>query len=327
MSIWLKHKPEGSRTDGLKILIVSDFNIAGQPSLIFRNLNSHTNHCARMAILHPDYLAYDSDLIINPTDVAEIKELANTADIIHVGRTPSALSAADLDVNSFLKHNKLFIQYWGSEIRGKVRQIHGWHVQNDILGLSAWDETMLDYTGLFYYHIPMMVDLHKLPLCPPSNGVIKICHDSTNRKIKKTDLFIKVMEELKQKYVNIESNIIENVSNEHCLKLKSQHHIFYAEIGLGCYGMSAMEAMGMGMVVLSSMDNFAISVHANCPIVKVTEETLKDKLEHIIQNPYLIGEVGEKGLDWVRRHHNPELVIQQYSAWYDYVKNGRRLMP
>lgn len=323
-NIWTKYKNAGDRIDGMKILIISDFHIAGQQEILFRTLNEKTNHCARMAIIHKDYLAYDGDIIATPEETPLVRELIASADIIHVNRNPEILRIVGVGLD-VLKPTNSLVQYWGSDIRGRVRESAGWHTQTGILGLSAWDETMLDRRGLMFYHIPLMVDLSKLSMSPPVGDKVKICHDSTNRTIKKTAMFEFLMKELVPLHP-IEYTIIEGKSNKECLEIKSQHNIFYAEIGLGCYGMSAMECMGMGMPVLSSMDNFALSVYPNCPVIAVNEMNLKDKILDLVYNRERIGEFGTKGVEWVRNHHSPDVVVKQYCHLYDYIKNGRHLV-
>jgi len=327
LELFNKQVPENSRDKktGMNIALVADFNIAGQVTGLFRLINEHTIHRARCIISHDDYLSYDNDIILsrnNKEDWETARQIIKNADFLHIGRFPK--QNANFPLLDYIKPTNTIIQYYGSELRQNARNIYNWHQQNKITGLAAWDYTMLENSP-FFYHINMMFDASKVKPAPKPDGTIKIVHPTTNRQIKKTDLFIKAVESLQKKY-DIEPIIIEGKTNEECLEIKSQSHMTYDQISVGIYGVSAIESMAAGHVVFGGISNFAASIYPDNPIVWITPDDLASKIEYYLLNKVSITERGLAGKAWVERYHNPRKILKQYMYLYDFVKNGHRFM-
>jgi len=170
-----------------------------------------------------------------------------------------------------------------------------------------------------------MCDLSAVKAASPPQDAIRICHPSTNRSIKHTDLFLDVVGRLKKKYP-LEIELIEGKTNEECLEIKSRCHITYDQISVGIYGLSAIESMAAGHVVLGGISNFASSYHPDNPIVYVNEDNFYEKLEYLLKHKGDITAIGNAGKNWVRQHHDPHKIIRQYAWLYDFVANGHRIV-
>jgi len=327
LELFNKQVPEYLRDKktGMNIAIVADFNIAGQVTGLLRLINEHTIHRARCIIIHDDYLSYDNDIILsrsNSDDWETARQIIKNADFFHIGRFPQ--QNADFPLLNYVRPNNTIVQYYGSELRQNARTIYNWHQQNKITGLAAWDYTMLENSP-FFYHINMMFDASRVRPAPKPEGTIKIVHPTTNRYIKKTELFIKAVESLQKKY-DIEPIIIEGKTNQECLEIKSRAHMTYDQISVGIYGVSAIESMAAGHVVFSGISNFAASIYPDNPVVWITPDDLASKIEYYMVNRVSITERGLAGRDWVERYHNPRKILKQYMYLYDFVKNGHRFM-
>jgi len=323
--LFLKHVPAELRDkkSGLNIAVVADFNIAGQLSLLFKMINRYTIHKARLIILQGDYLSYDKDIILSekkPDDINEFKEIIQEADFFHFGRFP--VEFADLNWDKYLRPDNAIIQYFGSELRSNPEQIYQWHKKNNIVGLSAWDYTMLEKSP-FFYHVNIMCDFSRVKPCLPPDDIVRICHPSTNREIKKTNVFLNVMESLKKKYP-VEIELIEGVSNDECLEIKKRCQITYDQISVGIYGLSAIESMAAGHAVLCGISNFAASYHPDNPIVYITEQNLRERIEYLLKNKSEITRIGDAGKVWARANHDPLKIVRQILWLYDFVMNGHR---
>jgi Tfp pilus assembly protein PilF len=328
IELFNEHVPANlrSKKTGMNIAVVADFNIAGQVTQLFRLINENTIHRARCIIVHEDYLSYDNDIILSrnkPNDFDTALKIIENADFYHIGRFPVPIG--DLDITNYLRPNNAIVQYYGSEIRNNAGQIYNWHKTSMITGLSAWDYTMLKDAPLFY-HINMMFDASRVKRAPKPNGTLKIVHPTTNRSIKKTELFIKTIERLQKDKCAIEPVLIEGKSNEECLQLKSQSHMTFDQISVGIYGVSAIESMAAGHVVFGGISNFAASYHPENPIVWVTEDNLGDKIKHFVDHRDEIAARSQAGIDWVKMHHNPETILKQHLYMYDFVRNGHRFL-
>lgn len=310
---------------GMNILLWSDYNIAGQISMLQNLINKYTKHKARFVLINQDYANHPVDIMFNPKNADSLKllrQLALSADIIHCHRSPQLLQN-DIFFDC-IKPNNSLVQYWGSDIRLNNEAIHDWHLKTGIPGLSAYDPTMLRPNGCLPYHINVMVDIDKLVPCDPigKDGKIKIIHPSTNRAIKRTDIFLKLKEKFEKKYSNLEFILVEGKTNEECLEIKKHCQITFDQIGFGAYGLSAIESMGMGHVVFTRIANFCMSYHPNMPIIPVDEDNVELMLERCLNNIPEMIKTGYAGREWVCRNHAPRKILKQYIWLYDYIKNG-----
>jgi len=232
-----------------------------------------------------------------------------------------------MDWNNVLRPHNSFVQYFGSDIRLWFPETAKWHAKTGIMGLSAWDYTMLE-KYLTFYHVPLMFDMNEIPTADQyKSGPLRVCHSPTRRTMKKTDVFIKAMDNLRARGVDVETVLIENMSNKECLRIKLTCHVTFDQLGgIGIYGMTAIESMAMGHVVLCNMSNFATSCYPNNPIVYVDEESLESRIEELANDRGHRDYIGRRSREWVREHHDPWTMLKRYLWLYDLVVNGHRIV-
>jgi hypothetical protein len=347
-NLWLKGVKEELRDKktGKNILVYGDRSICGQNEMICKAINDHTIHKARCAIALGDYLAYpDADMVLRPykpenNNIPPIKwdqdieafeeaaELTQTADFFHIIRTAPQLPSVNWQ--TLLRADNCVFQYFGSLLRQQKELCVAALVQKGFKAIGAWDYSMIARHGLntefeMYYHIPMMFDSKIEPCDRLANkdDAPMICHAPTNREVKKTALFLEIMKRMDYPY-----DLIEAVPNDECLRRKSEAQICFdsANPDQGCYGLTAMESMAMGQVVLCGMNQFAYSFYPHgCPIIPVTEETLEERIKEVLaMPPDLLAELGAQGKKWVKEHHDPEIIVRQYCHIYSLIMNGSR---
>lgn len=326
--IFLKHVPQDLREGktGVNLAIVADFDSAGQPSLLFRLINRYTVHKARLIIRRGDYFGYDRDLNLGHDGQeghGETLDIIEHADFYHICSFPEHIDGVEWE--NYLKPYNALIQYYGPEPGTDERQLYQWHTENRIVGLSPPDHNFPGYAP-FIHHIDIMCDFSRIKPCSGSADIIRICHIPTNRDYKKTDLFLSTVEALKNKGYPIEPELIEGKTNEECLDIKSRCQMTYDRISSGTYGLSAIESMAAGHVVLCGVSNLTSSYYPDNPLVYVNEENLHDKLEFLLKNENEIARVGNAGKIWVRNNHDPMKLIRQYVWIYDLVMNGHGIV-
>ncbi len=326
-TLFEKHVPGvlRSKKSGFNIAIVADLNIAGQLTKLFRLINEKTIHRARCIILQGDYLSYDQDIVLSTGDNIhweEAREIIHRADFLHIGRFP--VRDNRLSLMKKIKPDNCLVQYFGTQLRQNAHQIYRWHQERKITGIGAWDYTMIQ-NAPFYYHINMMVDDTKFQHAPPAEGTIRIVHPTTDRKVKKTALFLEAIQELQKRY-DVEGVVIEGKTNQECLHIKSKAHMTFDQISVGIYGVSAIESMAMGHVVFGGISNFAASVYPDNPIVWTTPYNVKEKIEYYLCHPKAIAVRGEKGRRWIKQCHDPQKILRQFLYIYDLVRNGHNFM-
>lgn len=141
---------------------------------------------------------------------------------------------------------------------------------------------------------------------------IKIVHAPTNREAKGSDIILKSLEYLKNKYKNIEIDIIENTPYVEALKKYKEAHIVIDQILIGWYGGLGVEVMKMGKplaVFIRKEDlKFIPPQMANDlekTVININPFNIIDELSKYIENPHLLYEKHKFSIDYVNLWHNP----------------------
>jgi glycosyltransferase involved in cell wall biosynthesis len=180
---------------------------------------------------------------------------------------------------------------------------------------SEWDLLELD-PRLEYLYLP--IDMSRLPSrTAKTRQHIRICHAARNI-YKGTKHLVRVIQELQKKF-DIELILLRNVPYKEALKAKSECDIFVDQLtnegGWG-YGMSSVEALAMGMPVVTNIPSQMLGKLVDPPFVLATCETLADVLASLIQDRERLEEIGKKGQQWVAEWHDIERVGDSLYGYY-----------
>ena len=151
-------------------------------------------------------------------------------------------------------------------------------------------------------------------------GTIRILHAPTDRAIKGTKYIEPVIESLKKRH-DIELVLLENISQEKLFTEYRKGDILIDQVLVGWYGASAVEAMAFGMPVVAYINpgflKFIPTTMADeLPIVSASPSNLEDKLEQIICNAELRSDLSQRGIQFVKKWHNPEKIAQAMLQLY-----------
>lgn len=152
---------------------------------------------------------------------------------------------------------------------------------------------------------------------------VTIVHAPNHRGVKGTEFIVDAVESLQCKGYPIEFVLLEGVPNEDVLAAMRRADVCLDHCTGSGYGLFAMEAMGSGSVVMANLeDELGLSVHRSfgwldqCPIVSANVEQLEETLEHLILHPELRVELGQMGIEYVRRFHSPEMAQHLFGSVY-----------
>ena len=320
-----------AKTGGMKILIIADFNIAGQLTALMRALNKYTNHAARCVILQDDYLSYDKDVIITDgkgnADRAAAEEacrLVRKADFFHVGRR--LFNLPGIDWNKHLSPSNAVFQYFGSHLRDNGPAIAEFHAKSGFKAITNLDWTVYRNLPQGFYHVqPYMIETGDMPMAGMDfSGKLRICHAPSNsryRKLKRTDLILDVMDQVVAEDARAEKVLIEGLPNRQCLELKSTCHLHVVALRYGP-GLNTVESAAMGLLPLAQMPNFVRFVLPDCPVVNITARTLYQTLKGLLADPERILDLSRQCRQWVKRNFEAENLVRTYWYLYDFIYNG-----
>ncbi len=329
---FMKLVPKGApKKDGMRILVIADFNIAGQLTGLMRALNKYTNHMARCVIFQDDYLAYDKDLLIadqqgnvSKADLEEAAALIKQADFFHCGR--QLLDIPGIEWNRYLSPRNTVFQYYGSELRNNGPAVAKFHAQTGFTALTACDYTMYRLLPNSFYHMqPYILDMDDLPIAKMDlSGKLRVCHAPSGenyRNIKRSDLIMEVMHRLAREDRKIESVEIAGMTNGECLSLKATCHLHIVSL-LFTFGLNTIESAAQGLVPITPLDNFTMLLYPDTPVVHATPSTLYDVAGRLLNDPVRMKELGQECRSWARREFDAKTIVQKYWYLYDLIYHG-----
>ncbi len=237
-----------------------------------------------------------------------------------------AFDIVQLDGGLDFTRDARFARHCKSQGKHLVAFYHGTDLRNrgivrdvdecvDLRLTSEWDLLELD-PRLEYLYLPFDT-LRYADREYRFHNPIRICHASRN-VFKGTEHIISAVARLQQRHP-VELRMIENMPHAQALQLKQECDIFVDQLtnagGWG-YGMSSVEALAMGLPVVTNIPPQMVSRIGTHPFVHADEHTVEAVLESLITNESRCRELSRAGQRWVRERHDVERVGDQLYSYY-----------
>jgi len=176
------------------------------------------------------------------------------------------------------------------------------------------------------------IDARPVEPVPPSlDGTVRIAHSANHRGAKGTDFLIAAVDELRAEGYDVELDLIERVPNDEALARMARADIYVDQLLFG-YAMAALEAMALGKVVISGLEDTPdytlfrrYSYLDECPIVPATPETVAQVLRDLIAARERWGELGAASREYVERWHSYAAARELYGAIYRRIWDGQEV--
>lgn len=150
-----------------------------------------------------------------------------------------------------------------------------------------------------------------------------VVHAPSNPRIKGSEYVVAAVEALQQT-IDFDFKLITGMSRSEALDLYSKADIVIDQLLIGTYGVFALEAMLMGKPVLDYIrDDIVDQFPSNCPIVKVTKDTIKNELERLLRDPDRWPKLGHAGRTYVEMYHDYRNVAKILELLYRSGKGPR----
>ncbi len=194
-----------------------------------------------------------------------------------------------------------------------------------VLGCADLVDTLPRYDGIWLYPF----DLTDWKPIPPRQNpeVIKVVHASNHRKYKGTRFLIAAIEELKSEGYPVDLTLVERMPNKEAKKIYEQADIIADQFIGGAYAQFAMEGMALGKPVLCYLREDLFNLHpewAECPIVNTNPDNIKEQLIRLMKDAKLRQELGQRGVEYVRKYHSLEAIGSQLDKIYRHLWNKEK---
>ncbi|MFQ5977922.1 MAG: glycosyltransferase [Candidatus Heimdallarchaeota archaeon] len=146
---------------------------------------------------------------------------------------------------------------------------------------------------------------------------VTIAHASANRQIKGTDYIIKAVKELKKENYRINLLLIENMPHRKALECYKQADIVVDQLGIGWYGVFALECMAMGKPVCAYIRRDLKSLLPSSVLINASPKDITENLRILIEDWKLRRDFGERGRKFVQEFHDASKVVQTVNRLYN----------
>ncbi|HTF53676.1 MAG TPA: hypothetical protein VK735_40040 [Pseudonocardia sp.] len=264
-----------------------------------------------LCVSSPKYMLYPVD-----RPWSEARQLWEAADVVHVRNN------YEIERVLGVQPRPTVIQHHGTHFRtehNQLRRIAAARRSIQIastldLWLIAPDETEwlpspYDLDWLHGFRLPDEVR--------PDDGVFRIAHAPTDRRVKSTERLIAAVERLRN-YVPVELDLIENASWQDCLRRKGRADVYFDQVILG-YGNNAIESWGMGVPVIAGAADATLDEmtrrFGSLPFYPADQTTIFDALM-ALADPETRATWAKRGEEHVWEFHDEAAVVPQLQDMY-----------
>jgi len=189
------------------------------------------------------------------------------------------------------------------------------------LNLTSELDLMKKHPNINYLFLPFATS-DFVPRTEP-NELITVSHATRNRKAKGSDDILRICTELETEG-KIKFLFMEDRPHSDVLEAKAGSDIYIdqiTDIGWG-YGMNSVEALSMGAVCFTKMNEEYIAFIPDHPFVNVSAENLKSELADLAADRERIKEKMIKSRDWVVKYHDIVSVVDTLYEYYEKIGIG-----
>ena len=147
---------------------------------------------------------------------------------------------------------------------------------------------------------------------------IRIVHAPSRRGIKGTPVILEVFDGLKEKYPELEFQLVEGMTQEEAFRIYETADIIVDQIYVGTYGVFSIECMAMGKPVICYIDDRMRSHYPEeLPVVSADRDELYEKLEALVLDADRRRALGMAGRRYVETYHDYRAVAHLLKGYYE----------
>ena len=297
------------------VVFINPGHDTGGAGIAFKQAFDKAGWRANAICRNETYLQYPTDIVWTPkTRSKTVVALLEAADVVHAMNSPRPLGWFTPRADQTLVVHHLGTTYRRDpEGQSAICREYGAIEVTDSIDL------LFDHVGW----LPIPADLpalsHLRARVYRASRSVRIAHAPTDREYKDTEAVMQAVESLGRKYP-ITFDLIEGVTNRHCLERKAEADIFVDQLKYG-FGMNAIEAWAMGIPVVSGMDDEAgkqrgLAMWGHLPWADATAKTLEAVIEHLIVDMDWRLRLAERGKRHAERWHSQQAAVEMATALY-----------
>lgn len=273
-------------------------------------------YSCRQAVSSETYIEYPKDILWMGRN-SEVNAIYDKADLVHITENPNTLTQSTPKIWSPVPKPTVLHQH-GTTFRSNpatylaIAKANRWTQIVSTIDLTINDEVEWVPNPV---DIPMMAKIRERWY--EDTGGIRLMHAPTNRTEKHTAIFVANGIRMAAEDDTTKWEVVENQSWEYALGRKATADIWYDQLTYG-YGNNGIEAMAMGIPVIGGFaDKKNYAKLGDIPFFPADRDTLGDVMRLLAASPAMRSEYSAKGMAYVYKHHDEEVVVRKLEAIYD----------
>jgi glycosyltransferase involved in cell wall biosynthesis len=213
---------------------------------------------------------------------------------------------------------KSVYHFLGSDIRGKTDAELAYRHRADACIAGSYDAIRWVPEAEV---VPPGIDLRGIePATPPARARPLVVHAPSSRARKGTDHVVAACEGLP-----VDLEIVEGLHHDDAFRRYAAADIVVDQLNAGWYGIFAIEAMALGKPVLTFLHDEAVqrtqeAFGVEVPLVRVTKDTLRDRLEDLASAPDEVRRIGAASRAYVERVHDADRIADRLIEIYSQIR-------
>lgn len=301
----------------MNIVHVGKYNLANVPYMLSKAINHFTDHESRFIEFDPTFYYDNHDIFekhgSTQFDYKGAEEVLKNADVIvwHELYSYHEMLEKKLEYNQDAKH--VFFAH-GTNTRMNFENIKKWirdHKAKVVCSTpdltqfigGSWLPSPLDIMSDDYMYVHRNYDPEDL----------YISHSPTNQEVKGTHTLLEALDSPVSLWKPM---LIQKTKHSRSMLIRANCVAHLDQLKIGAYGMSAVEGLAIGQVVLVNINPtfYPEWFMKTNPFfnVKNNVEDLTKTLLNMQENPEHLEIVGVNGSRWVRNYHNPKHIAKEF---------------
>jgi glycosyltransferase involved in cell wall biosynthesis len=208
---------------------------------------------------------------------------------------------------------KSVLHYLGSDIRGKTPEQLAYGKRADAQIIGSYDAIRWVPDA---HVIPPGIDLTQYVVSDADNPRPVILHAPSSRRRKGTEHVLAACEG-----VDADLDLVEGLHHDEARERYRRADIVVDQLNAGWYGLFAIEAMALGKPVITFLHEEAVrrteeAFGIEVPIVHATKETLRDRIQELVDDPERRRRIGAASRAYVERIHDVEKMTDRLLELY-----------
>jgi len=322
-------------------------NLAGQSIITTKALQT-LGHKANSLTESTSIYNYESDIVFQEKNfiLRQIKKiilfikLLNNYDVFHYHTDNFLFGRLDIFLLKLFR-KKIFIEFWGSEIRlydlektrnpyfegdnlsnqnDKIRRMKFWSSVTDQVFVA--DHSLDIFLENYFSRINIVGQRIEIDRYEPAYPTMEkkiplIVHAPSSKAVKGSEYVKSAIDELKKRKFQFEYTEITGLEHKEALKVYKKADIVIDQLLIGSYGILACECMALGKPVVCYIQDSLIDQYPeDLPIVNANISNLADILQDLIESPDKRNEIGQRSRKFAESYHDSKVVAEKLLKVY-----------